>query len=46
MITGIGDANDAALMDTDHSLAVMTIEFEVLAAVVRDAGDGGIGVRR
>lgn len=43
MIVGVDEGQGTVLIDTNHPLAGMTLEFEISIMAVRDAGEGGIG---
>lgn len=43
MIVSVDDAQETVLIDTNHPLAGMTLEFDISIVAVRDAGEGGIG---
>lgn len=45
MITEVDEAGGTVLVDTNHPLAGMTLEFEVAIVAVRDADEGGIQPR-
>lgn len=45
MITEVDEAGGTVLVDTNHPLAGMTLEFEVAIVAVRDTGQGGIQPR-
>lgn len=40
MVTEVDEAAGTVLVDTNHPLAGMTLEFDVTVVAVRDAGDG------
>ena len=50
MITEVNEENGFVVVDTNHPLAGMTLEFDVTVVAVRDApvtaGCGGIGTTK